>query len=283
MRVLLLLRGAPGCGKSTWIEQNGLKQYALSADDIRMMCAAPVMMSDGTYQVSMDSDKFVWDTLYKVLENRMRRGDFTVIDATNSKTSEMNKYKKLCQDYRYRIFCVDFTSIPIEVTKQRNAGRPEVKRVPDSAIDKMYSRFETQKIPAGITVLQPDELHKIWRRPLDMNGYKKIHVIGDIHGCYTALKEYFDRNGGFKDDECYIFTGDYLDRGIENVEVMKFLVASFCLQSKQFATSSFGRLKHLASNIPPLITAFLSVSTYFLVRSFTAESLLCKSALTLSV
>lgn len=223
MRVLLLLRGAPGCGKSTWIEQNGLKQYALSADDIRMMCAAPVMMSDGTYQVSMDSDKFVWDTLYKVLENRMRRGDFTVIDATNSKTSEMNKYKKLCQDYRYRIFCVDFTSIPIEVTKQRNAGRPEVKRVPDSAIDKMYSRFETQKIPAGITVLQPDELHNIWRRPLDMNGYKKIHVIGDIHGCYTALKEYFDRNGGFKDDEFYIFTGDYLDRGIENVEVMKFL------------------------------------------------------------
>ncbi len=223
MRVLLLLRGAPGCGKSTWIEQNGLKQYALSADDIRMMCAAPVMMSDGTYQVSMDSDKFVWDTLYKVLENRMRRGDFTVIDATNSKTSEMNKYKKLCQDYRYRIFCVDFTSVPIEVTKQRNAGRPEVKRVPDSAIDKMYSRFETQKIPAGITVLQPDELHKIWRHPLDMNGYKKIHVIGDIHGCYTVLKEYFDRNGGFKDDEFYIFTGDYLDRGIENVEVMKFL------------------------------------------------------------
>lgn len=223
MRVLLLLRGAPGCGKSTWIEQNGLKQYALSADDIRMMCAAPVMMSDGTYQVSMDSDKFVWDTLYKVLENRMRRGDFTVIDATNSKTSEMNKYKKLCQDYRYRIFCVDFTSIPIEVTKQRNAGRPEVKRVPDSAIDKMYSRFETQKIPAGITVLQPDELHKIWRRTLDMNGYKKIHVIGDIHGCYTVLKEYFDRNGGLKDDEFYIFTGDYLDRGIENVEVMKFL------------------------------------------------------------
>lgn len=130
---------------------------------------------------------------------------------------------KLCQDYRYRIFCVDFTSIPIEVAKQRNSGRPEVKRVPDSAIEKMYSRFETQKIPAGITVLQPDELHKIWRRPLDMNGYKKIHVIGDIHGCYTALKEYFDRNGGFKDDECYIFTGDYLDRGIENVEVMKFL------------------------------------------------------------
>lgn len=37
MRVLLLLRGSAGCGKSTWIEQHGLKQYALSADDIRMI------------------------------------------------------------------------------------------------------------------------------------------------------------------------------------------------------------------------------------------------------
>ena len=33
MRVLLLLRGSAGCGKSTWIEQNGLKPYTLSADD----------------------------------------------------------------------------------------------------------------------------------------------------------------------------------------------------------------------------------------------------------
>lgn len=31
MRVLLLLRGGAGCGKSTWIEQNGLKPYTLCA------------------------------------------------------------------------------------------------------------------------------------------------------------------------------------------------------------------------------------------------------------
>ena len=37
MKTLLLLRGAPGCGKSTFIEQNGLKPYALSADDLRLL------------------------------------------------------------------------------------------------------------------------------------------------------------------------------------------------------------------------------------------------------
>lgn len=47
MRVLLLLRGSAGCGKSTWIEQNGLNNYTLSADDIRMLCSSPVLTVSG--------------------------------------------------------------------------------------------------------------------------------------------------------------------------------------------------------------------------------------------
>lgn len=227
MRILLLLRGSPGCGKTTWIEQHGLSQYALSADDIRLMCAGPTMMPDGKMAINPNNDNAVWATLFKLLEIRMQNGEFTVIDATNSKTSEMNRYKELCSAYKYRMYCVDFTSLPIEVVKERNRNRPELKRVPDEAIDKMYSRFQTQKIPAGITVLRPDELDRIWYKPMDFNQYKKVHHIGDIHGCYTALKQYLDDNGGMKDDEMYIFVGDYIDRGLENAEVVKFLLSVY--------------------------------------------------------
>lgn len=154
MRVLLLLRGSAGCGKSTWIEQNGLKPYTLCADDIRLLCSSPVLNVSGKEEISQANDTVVWSTLFRLLEIRMQNGEFTVIDATNSKTAEMNRYKELCDSYKYRIFCVDFTSIPIEVTKERNRNRlPEMKRVPESAIDKMYSRFQTQKIPSGITVI----------------------------------------------------------------------------------------------------------------------------------
>ena len=95
MRILLLLRGAAGCGKSTWIEQNGLKQYALSADDIRLLCQSPVLQVDGTVAISQSNDTVVWKTLFNLLETRMQKGEFTVIDATNSKTSEMNRYKEM--------------------------------------------------------------------------------------------------------------------------------------------------------------------------------------------
>lgn len=225
MRVLLLLRGSAGCGKSTWIEQNGLKPYALSADDIRLLCQSPVLQPDGTVGISQSNDKTVWKTLFNLLEIRMQKGEFTVIDATNSKTSEMNRYKQMCETYRYRMYCVDFTDIPIEEVKRRNANREELKRVPDEAIEKMYSRFKTQKIPSGIKVIKPDELDSIWMRLFDLSEYKKIHHIGDVHGCYTALKKYIDDNGGIKDDEFYIFCGDYVDRGIENADIVKYLIS----------------------------------------------------------
>lgn len=225
MRILLLLRGSAGCGKSTWIDKNGLKPYTLSADDIRLLCQSPIMQVDGTEGISQTNDNVTWKTLFNLLETRMQKGEFTVIDATNSKTSEMNRYKEMCNTYRYRIYCVDFTDIPIEEVKRRNANREVLKRVPEEAIDKMYSRFATQKIPSGIKVIKPDELDTIWMRMIVLSEYKKIHHIGDIHGCNTVLQKYLSDNGGMKDDEFYIFTGDYIDRGLENADVVKFLIS----------------------------------------------------------
>lgn len=225
MRILLLLRGSAGCGKSTWIEKNGLKPYTLSADDIRLLCQSPILQIDGTEGISQSNDNVTWKTLFNLLETRMQKGEFTVIDATNSKTSEMNRYKEMCDTYRYRIYCVDFTDIPIDEVKRRNANRESLKRVPDEVIDKMYSRFATQKIPSGIKVIKPDELDTIWMKVIDLSKYNTIHHIGDIHGCNTVLQKYLSDNGGMKDNEFYIFTGDYIDRGIENAEVINFLIS----------------------------------------------------------
>lgn len=225
MRTLLLLRGAPGSGKSTWIEEQGLQLYTLSTDAIRLMYQSPVLRADGTEQIDAQQDEAVWKTLFRMLRNRMQRGDFTVVDATNSRTSELNRYKELCAEYRYRIYCVDFTGVPIEEVRRRNAGREPYRRVPDRAIETMYARFATQKVPSGIKVIRPEELDTIWMGLRDFSHYRKVHHIGDIHGCNTALQKYFSENGGLKEDEMYIFLGDYIDRGLENAEVVKFLIS----------------------------------------------------------
>jgi len=224
MRTLVLLRGAPGCGKSTFIETQGFKPYTLSADELRILFESPTPTINGEIGISQKNDKQVWKLLFELLENRMKNGEFTVIDATNSKNSEMCKYKGLAEKYKYRIFLIDFTNVPIEICKHRNASR-EYKKVPETVIDTMYSRFKTERVPSSFTVLSPNEIYKVFYPIKDLNQYKKIIHIGDIHGCYTVLNEYL--KNGLNEDYFYIFLGDYLDRGIENVQVIKFLLSIY--------------------------------------------------------
>lgn len=231
MRAMLLFRGAAGCGKSTMINNLGLKNYTLSADEIRLLIQSPAMTVEGNYTIAMDDEKTVWGILMDALELRMKRGEFLVVDATNSKTSDMQKYKALADTYRYRIYLIDMTNIPMEVVKQQNANRlPEYKRVPEQAIENMYARFASQQIPSGIKVLDNDKdyIEQMSFGTMDFSHYNKIHHIGDIHGCYTVLRKYMDEN--FNDEDLFIFTGDYVDRGIENKQVLEYL---FYLSSKK--------------------------------------------------
>ena len=233
MRVLVLMRGAMGCGKSTFIENQGWKPYTLCADDIRLLCQSPVLDIDGGETISQKNESTVWKTLFDILETRMNRGEFTVIDATNTKTTEMNRYKNLAKKYRYRIYCIDMTDVPIEVAKAQNKQRDPLKFVPEEAIDRAYARFANQQIPSGIKVLKPDEVDQILYHPTDLSQYDRIHVIGDIHGCYTALNEYVPSE--LPENEYYIFLGDYLDRGIENAETLtKLMKLSECYKNVTF-------------------------------------------------
>lgn len=225
MRTLVLMRGCPGCGKSTFIKEHNLEPYVLSADQIRLQYCSPILNLEGNYCISQRNDNIVWDKLFEMLEYRMELGCFTIIDATNSKTSEMQRYKDLCQKYRYRIYCIDMTDIPIEVCKVRNNTREPYRRVPEEVIDNIYSRFATQKIPGGIKVIKPSEFDEVMRfNPIDLSEYDNVYVIGDTHGCFTTFQQFnndiVNHNG---ENNFFIFCGDYSDRGTENAEMLKFL------------------------------------------------------------
>lgn len=227
MRYLVLLRGVAGCGKSTWIEQNNLKQYTLCADDIRLLIQSPVLTVDGGSEISQKNDKQVWDLLRQLLEKRMERGEFTIIDATHSRSSSINEnYKKLCDKYRYRCFVVDFSEISLEVIKYRNLSRPHYKRVPQDVIENMYSRIQTQSLPGWVKGIKPEEFFTYFPQvlqPISLSQYNDVQIFGDIHGCLDPLMEWFTKVP-FSEKTYYIFTGDYIDRGIQNRETLEFLL-----------------------------------------------------------
>lgn len=228
-----------------------------------MLIQSPVYNVEGKKSISQSNEKRVWEILFDLLEERMKKGELTVIDATNSKTVEMNKYKELAEEYKYRIFIKDLTNVPLEVCKQQNLSRPEYKHVPEEAIDKIYSRFAGQKVPSGIKSI--NKIADIYYTPLDLSNYKAINFVGDIHGCYTALMELLEN--GIKEDEYYIFTGDYIDRGIENVEVLKFLI-SICNKTNVLLLEGNHEryIYEFAHDIPTHSKEFNNVTYYELIQ-----------------
>jgi predicted kinase/ribosomal protein S17 len=234
MRILLLLTGAPGAGKSTFVQNAGLTQYTLSPDEFRLAYQSPEISAEGNYYIPQDMDHIVWKTMFQVLEARMERGEFTVIDATLSKRADFNKFKKLANKYRYRIYTISFRSVPIEQCKAQNRARVGYKQVPEEVIDRQYARFANDQIgaiPAWANPVDYRDTQKVNElitnivTPIDYtNEYDVIHFIGDIHGCYKPLEKFFAEFPVDNQSHKFVFVGDYIDRGIQNREVIEFLL-----------------------------------------------------------
>ena len=220
MRTLLLLRGIQASGKSTWIKENNLEAYTLSADNIRLNIANPVLLEDGSYEISQKYNKVTWELLYKYLEMRMQNGDFTIIDATHSDLKLLNKYKDLASTYKYTMYCLEF-DVPLEEALKRNKERDNYKYVPERVIERTYETIKNnEKLPSGLKKINSiDEIINFYTA--DVNEYKKVIIIGDIHSCVEPLKEILK---DFNEETLYVFVGDYFDRGIQPVETFKIML-----------------------------------------------------------
>lgn len=160
MKKLLLLRGAPASGKSTFIKDNNLEPYVISSDNLRLMVAGLSMDLDGNMKTSQDLDRKVWEFLGEILDERMRYGATTVIDATHNSTKSFRKYKPLAEKYGYKVYCITFTA-PIKELMARNAARPAYKVVPPDCIYAMAHKVESQPTPkqAWMTDIADKVLH----------------------------------------------------------------------------------------------------------------------------
>ena len=215
MRTLLLMRGAPASGKSQWIRDNNLEAYTLEADHFRMLLRSPSLGENGWY-ISQEDNGPAWELLLDCLEKRMSNGDFVVLDATYTTSKAVNAYKELLNKYKYTVYYYE-PDTSLEECLARNATRTDYKRVPEQVIQRMHKMIKTTTLPKFCRKINSiDEINNYFTVNLT-NRYERVRVIGDIHGCYTALQQAITP---WDEKTLYIFCGDYLERGIENKEMM---------------------------------------------------------------
>lgn len=217
MRSIVFMQGPVGSGKSTFIKEHGLEPYTLCPNNIRMMMSSLQMNEEGMC-ISEKKDRQVFSLLLELLDNRMQDGAFTVVDATNCSKNSLDRYRELVKKHSYRAYVVKF-DVPFDTLVERNKSRGYHK-VPEEVIVRMYNDLQKYDYKKWYKVISPDEYEsEIHQRFINLDEYENVVHIGDIHGCYSALKnlEYSDKN-------YYVFMGDYFDRGLENGETAKFLL-----------------------------------------------------------
>lgn len=236
MRRLLILRGAPKSGKTYWVEQNGLAPYTISEDEIRRLYSSPKYNADGFLYVP--SNKASTGILIsKLLSERMSEGQLIVLDGRHIQIDEIRGYKALAQENRYRVNVVDFSDVPKTACLMRVADGKLCSTMTQYEADIDEADIETfyalgdVSLPSGFEKVTPSEALELVEKAAvhDLSAYKAINFFGDIHGCYTALSEMMEKlgctDGRLRDDEFYVFCGDYLDRGLENVETLTYLMS----------------------------------------------------------
>lgn len=220
MRQLFILRGYPASNKSSWVRENGLTHFTLSSDDYRLKLSSPVYnFNTGRYGISQKVNAQAWKNLFADLEYRMVHGELTIVDATHLTRKSIKAYQSLCKKYFYRMTVIDFDKSKKDCISN-DLLRFNCHHVGAEVISKMTK----EKLPSGVRTIKPDEFLDFIEsktQSLDFNKYNRVHIIGDIHGCYTALMKYMDCVD-FESD-AVVFVGDYFDRGVENYKVFKFL------------------------------------------------------------
>lgn len=235
MRVIYCTVGMPASGKSTFLKHSPLKDYVVATDELRKLVSTPQINytpdTDAiTIGLNNDINKKVWDMTYTLVEDRMKNGETIAVDATFLFKSPFSTIKKLCKLYNYRLITIDFinTGLTFEQLLDRNNNIDRVQEHKDVSYDtmkKFWNRQQNITVPNNWNMIKPEELEQslAWHCS-NVDNYKQVIVIGDIHSSYTVLTAALKDNDPIDNpDKLYVFLGDYLDRGTKPAETFKWL------------------------------------------------------------
>lgn len=227
MRILFMLTGIPGSGKTYNINKLQVEYLTISADTLRIINGALVPYTDDSSCIDNFLDDNVFEQLMQILENRMIYGQTTILDTTG--LYNIDNILDMAKAYRYRVVYVVYDKYSIDECYKNILSRKANNTIPYEVLIKFQTRliefkkkhkdYETELLSAlnkwDTFYLQQDTFNK----------YEDICIIPDLHGCYAVFSKFLEDNNMLQDTKkAYIFLGDYIDRGEDNTSMIESLI-----------------------------------------------------------
>lgn len=126
-KLIYLVRGLPGSGKSTFAKSLGLKHF--EAD---MFFTHPIT---GEYEFNPRKISSAHDWCVENVELTMKGGESLVVSNTFTQEWEMKPYFELAEKYGYSIFSI--------IIENRHEGK-NIHDCPEDKVEVMRNRFQIQ-------------------------------------------------------------------------------------------------------------------------------------------
>lgn len=142
---VILTKGLPGSGKSTWakemVDKNINSYKRINKDELRLML-------DNSHYTS-DMEKFIIQVRDSIMLAAIEQGKHVIIDDTNLSIKHENHIRQLVHG-KAEVEIKDFTDVPIETCIANDLKR--LASVGEKVIRKMYNQF-LKPMPQSIEVI----------------------------------------------------------------------------------------------------------------------------------
>lgn len=227
MRILFMLVGIQGAGKSYDIKKLNLEYMTISADTMRVMNGMLMVGTNDSNYIDNLNDNYVWDQLMQVLENRFTYGQTTILDTTS--LYDINNILDLARAYRYRVVFVVYDKFSIDECYNNVLSRKYNNNIPYDVLIKFQTRlidfkkkYKNYETDLSLAIKTWDKFY--FHEDL-FNQYEDICIIPDLHGSIYVFNNFLKENNMLENTNiAYIFLGDFIDRGEDNVAIIKQLI-----------------------------------------------------------
>lgn len=156
-KTLLLMRGTPASGKTTWVKENINPDSVVRPDDIRYMLYGRNLWKNGHLYLPNDAELLTWSIVDEAVLNRMYDGQSVVIDSCFCYGQEtlnraLYKYEMYCNSFGFKLMYKQL-DVPLEECLERSKHRSNREPSPDD-IRLMHSRMTSAVMPDFITKME---------------------------------------------------------------------------------------------------------------------------------
>jgi predicted kinase len=171
---LIITRGLPASGKTTFARKLQPGVVRVNRDDIRRML-------HGERLFTQWSEGQVTAVQRSAVETLLRARADVCVDDTNLRARTVREWAELAARFGATFEVHDFTDVPVDECVRRDADRPESERVGEDAIRRMHAHFLAgRSLPLPVPHVSPGASAAIYTPPPEAPKIVLVDIDGTV-------------------------------------------------------------------------------------------------------